>query len=154
MCIRDRITPGLIDAHSHLGVYAAPSANANDDGNEATAPTTAAARAGFGYWPGDPQIARALAGGVTTALILPGSANLIGGRGFTVAFRPARTADDGQRLGGGAAGGERQRGQDQRGPHGALRSIAAWPSSKSAGRSPKARSYAISPATITSSALA
>lgn len=88
------VTPGIIDAHSHLGVYAAPSTRANDDGNEATAPTTAAARAGFGYWPGDPQIARALAGGVTTALILPGSANLIGGRGFTVAFRPARTADE------------------------------------------------------------
>ena len=31
----------------------------------------------------------ALAGGVTTALILPGSANLIGGRGFTVQLRPA-----------------------------------------------------------------
>lgn len=88
------VTPGLIDAHSHLGVYAAPAARANDDGNEATAPATAAARASYGYWPGDPQIARALAGGVTTALILPGSANLIGGRGFTVAFRPARTADE------------------------------------------------------------
>ena len=56
------VTPGLIDAHSHLGVYAAPAARANDDGNEATAPATAAARASYGYWPGDPQIERALAG--------------------------------------------------------------------------------------------
>ncbi|HVK75287.1 MAG TPA: amidohydrolase family protein [Kofleriaceae bacterium] len=86
------VTPGIIDAHSHIGVYASPSADAHGDGNEATAPVTAHARAEYGYWPQDPQIARALAGGVTSALILPGSANLIGGQGFTVVMRPARTA--------------------------------------------------------------
>lgn len=84
------ITPGIIDAHSHLGVYAAPETRANDDGNEDAAPVTAAMRAEFAYWPDDPQIARAAAGGVTAALILPGSANMIGGRGFTVAMRPGR----------------------------------------------------------------
>ncbi|MBK9032548.1 MAG: amidohydrolase family protein [Myxococcales bacterium] len=84
----------MIDAHSHLGVYAAPDARASDDGNEATAPVTAGVRAEYGYWPADPQLARAIAGGVTTALILPGSANLVGGRGFTVQMRPARTARD------------------------------------------------------------
>src|ERR1043165_5700018 len=88
------VTPGLIDAHSHLGVYAAPGAHATDDGNEATAPVTAQARAQYGYWPQDPQIARAIAGGVTAALILPGSANLIGGEGFIVAMRPGRTSDE------------------------------------------------------------
>jgi imidazolonepropionase-like amidohydrolase len=86
------VTPGIIDAHSHIGVYAAPGARANDDGNEATSPTTPQVQARYGYWPQDPQITRALAGGVTTALILPGSANLIGGRGFTVMMRPGRTA--------------------------------------------------------------
>ena len=59
-----------------------------------TAPVTAAVRAEFGYWPDDPQLARAVAGGVTTALILPGSANLVGGRGFTVAMRPGRIAGE------------------------------------------------------------
>jgi imidazolonepropionase-like amidohydrolase len=88
------VTPGLIDAHSHLGVYAAPGAHATDDGNEATAPVTAQARAQYGYWPQDPQIARAIAGGVTAALILPGSANLIGGEGFSVVMRPGRTSDE------------------------------------------------------------
>jgi len=88
------VTPGLIDAHSHIGVYASPDATANNDGNEATAPVTAQARAQYGYWPQDPQIARAIAGGVTTALILPGSANLIGGEGFTVVMRPGRTSDE------------------------------------------------------------
>jgi imidazolonepropionase-like amidohydrolase len=86
------VTPGIIDAHSHIGVYSAPSARAHQDGNEITGPTTPQARAEYGYWPQDPQIARALAGGITTALILPGSANLIGGRGYTVVMRPARTA--------------------------------------------------------------
>ncbi len=86
------VTPGIIDAHSHIGVYAAPDSRANADGNEATAPVTAQARAEYGYWPEDPQIVRAAAGGVTTALILPGSANLIGGRGFTVTMRYGRTA--------------------------------------------------------------
>src|SRR5690606_4796602 len=86
------VTPGIIDAHSHMGVYPAPNARAHGDGNEAVGPVTAHARAEYGYWPQDPQLARAVAGGVTTALILPGSANLVGGRGFTVTMRPARTA--------------------------------------------------------------
>lgn len=88
------VTPGLIDAHSHLGVYAVPMAHANDDGNEATAPVTAQVRAQYGYSPQDPAISRAIAGGVTAALILPGSANLIGGEGFTVVMRPGRTSDE------------------------------------------------------------
>jgi imidazolonepropionase-like amidohydrolase len=88
------VTPGIIDAHSHIGVYAAPSASAHDDGNEASAPVTAQARAQYAYWPQDPQIARAAQGGVTTALILPGSANLIGGEGFIVTMRAGRTSDE------------------------------------------------------------
>ncbi len=86
------VTPGIIDAHSHMGVYPAPNAKAHGDGNEAVSPVTAHARAEWGFWPQDPQLARAVAGGVTSALILPGSANLIGGRGFTVTMRPSRTA--------------------------------------------------------------
>jgi len=88
------VTPGVIDAHSHLGVYAAPSGQAHDDGNEASAPVTAQARAQYAYHPQDPQIMRAAQGGVTTALILPGSANLVGGEGFTVAMKQGRTTDD------------------------------------------------------------
>jgi imidazolonepropionase-like amidohydrolase len=88
------VTPGLIDAHSHIGVYAVPGTHATDDGNEMSGPVTAQARAQYGYWPQDPAIARAIAGGVTAALILPGSANLIGGEGFSVAMRPGRTSDD------------------------------------------------------------
>ncbi|MDH5245913.1 MAG: amidohydrolase [Betaproteobacteria bacterium] len=85
------ITPGLIDVHSHLGVYASPGLGATDDGNEATAPTTPGVWAEHSVWPQDPGFATALAGGVTTLQILPGSANLIGGRGVTLRNVPATT---------------------------------------------------------------
>jgi len=86
------VTPGIIDTHSHLGVYPAPHIEAVSDGNEATAPVTAEVEAAHGFWPLDPGIPRALAGGVTAMQVLPGSANLIGGRGFTVKLRPGRSA--------------------------------------------------------------
>jgi imidazolonepropionase-like amidohydrolase len=88
------VTPGIIDAHSHIGVYASPHVKAHSDGNEMTAPVTAEVRAEYGYWPQDPAITRARAGGVTTALILPGSANLVGGHGFTVVMRPGNDTGD------------------------------------------------------------
>ena len=74
------LTPGLIDVHSHLGVYPSPSISGNSDGNEATAPVTANVWAEHSVWPVDPGFSTALAGGITTLEILPGSANLIGGR--------------------------------------------------------------------------
>lgn len=84
------VTPGLIDTHSHLGVYPQPSARAHGDGNEATAPGTAGVWAEHSFWPQDPGIERAVAGGVTTLLALPGSANLVGGRGVTLHLAPQR----------------------------------------------------------------
>ena len=78
------ITPGIIDIHSHMGVYPAPGVSTSSDGNEATSPVTAEVWAEHSMWVQDPQYALALAGGVTTFHVLPGSANLIGGRGVTV----------------------------------------------------------------------
>ena len=78
------ITPGIIDVHSHLGVYPSPGVSAHSDGNEATSPVTPNVWAEHSIWPQDPGFATALAGGVTAMQILPGSANLIGGRGVTV----------------------------------------------------------------------
>jgi len=85
------VTPGLIDVHSHLGVYASPGIKAHSDGNEATDPVTAAVWAEHSVWPQDPGFSRALAGGVTSLMVLPGSANLIGGRGVTLKNVPATT---------------------------------------------------------------
>src|SRR6185295_9516852 len=85
------VTPGIIDDHSHLGVYAAPGGNALSDGNEATNPTTPQVWAEHSVWPQDPQFPRNLAGGVTTLQVLPGSANLIGGRSVVLKVVPGRT---------------------------------------------------------------
>lgn len=85
------VTPGLIDVHSHLGVYASPGVSAHQDGNEMSSPVTAQVWAEHGVWPQDPGFAAALAGGVTTMQILPGSANLIGGRGVTLKNVAAET---------------------------------------------------------------
>ncbi|MBT7754432.1 MAG: amidohydrolase family protein [Gammaproteobacteria bacterium] len=78
------ITPGIIDIHSHMGVYPAPSLRGNSDGNEATSPVTPHVWAEHSVWTQDPQFTLALKGGVTTFHVLPGSANLFGGRGVTL----------------------------------------------------------------------
>jgi len=88
------ITPGVIDVHSHLGVYPSPAVDAHSDGNEATDPNTAQVWAEHSVWPQDPGFVTALAGGVTTLQVLPGSANLIGGRGVTLKNVPGRSVMD------------------------------------------------------------
>lgn len=86
------VTPGVIDIHSHLGDYPSPGVQANSDGNEATSPVTAQVWAEHSVWPQDPGFSRALVnGGVTTLQILPGSANLFGGRSVVVKNVYART---------------------------------------------------------------
>ena len=88
------LTPGIIDIHSHLGVYPSPAVEANADGNEATGPNRSEVWAEHSIWPQDPGFTRAIAGGVTTLHILPGSANLFGGRGVTLKNVLGRTAQD------------------------------------------------------------
>jgi imidazolonepropionase-like amidohydrolase len=86
------VTPGVIDVHSHLGDYPSPGVEANSDGNEVTSPVRPEVWAEHSVWPQDPGFSRALAnGGITTLQILPGSANLFGGRGVTLRNVPART---------------------------------------------------------------
>jgi imidazolonepropionase-like amidohydrolase len=97
------VTPGIIDTHSHNGVYPAPGIQSTSDGNEATNPNTAEVWADHSLWPQDPQFELALAGGVTTMQLLPGSANLFGGRGVTVKNVRSRTAE-GMKFPGAPAG--------------------------------------------------
>ena len=86
------VTPVVIDIHSHLGDYPTPSVQAHSDGNEATSPMTPEVWAEHSVWPQDPGFTRALAnGGVTSLQILPGSANLTGGRSVTLKNVSART---------------------------------------------------------------
>jgi imidazolonepropionase-like amidohydrolase len=88
------LTPGIIDNHSHLGVYPSPGTSSHSDGNEMTGPVTAEVWAEHSIWPQDPGFQRALAGGVTSLQVLPGSANLFGGRSVVLKNLPNRTMQD------------------------------------------------------------
>ena len=86
------VTPGIIDVHSHLGNYPSPGVDSHQDGNEATSPARPEVWAEHSVWPQDPGFSRALInGGVTSLQVLPGSANLFGGRSVTLKNVPART---------------------------------------------------------------
>jgi len=88
------VTPGLIDTHSHMGVFPVPHLNGGADGNEMSGAATPGVRAADGFWPQDPALGRALAGGVTTIQVLPGSANLIGGAGAILKLHLGRTVTE------------------------------------------------------------
>jgi imidazolonepropionase-like amidohydrolase len=91
---RDKfVMPGLIDPHSHIGVYSVPDVTAHDDGNEMTDPVTAQMRSEDAINTDDPEIARGVSGGVTTVQIVPGSGNNVGGWATIVKLNGAQTVE-------------------------------------------------------------
>lgn len=74
------ILPGIIDAHTHIGIFEEGLGFEGADGNEMTNPVTPQLRALDAINPGDPAFAGAIAGGVTSLAVAPGSANVIGGQ--------------------------------------------------------------------------
>ena len=74
-----------------MGVYPWPGTRGHSDGNEASAPYTPRIKAEDSFRVQDPALAKARAGGVTTIMVLPGSANLIGGEAAILKNRPSRT---------------------------------------------------------------
>ena len=85
------VTPGIIDAHSHLGAWSQPDVPAHDDVNEMSDPNTAQVWVEHSIWPQDPGFDTAREAGVTTMQVLPGSGNLFGGRSVTLKNVPALT---------------------------------------------------------------
>ncbi len=81
------VLPGLVDAHTHLGVHEVAEGWAGNDTNEMTDPNTAYVRALDGINPAEPGFAEAVAGGVLAVCVNPGSGNVIGGE--TVAVKTA-----------------------------------------------------------------
>lgn len=79
-----QLTSGIIDMHSHAGVMPLPLLEGYTDTNEASDNLTPWARSIDGLFPLDPQIQVIKSGGVTTSLVLPGSANNIGGEAFLI----------------------------------------------------------------------
>ncbi len=119
------VIPGLVDAHSHVGIYPKPGIAAHSDGNEMSGPVQTGIRALDAVWPDDPGVRMAVAGGVTTANIMPGSGNVIGGQTVYVKYRgntieemriTGKLADGTEVLGGlKMANGENPKGYGRRG---------------------------------------
>ncbi|KAI8970441.1 hypothetical protein BDF20DRAFT_891289 [Mycotypha africana] len=82
------VSPGIVDMHTHLGVDSWPSLSGTNDVNEGTNPTTPFVRSIDAFNPSDEAIRIVASGGITTALVLPGSANLIGGEAYVFKLRP------------------------------------------------------------------
>jgi len=78
------ITPGLIDAHAHIGIFGEVKVPATADGNEMSHPVTPEVRGLDSFNPQDPAIPLSLAGGVTTVYTGPGSGNVVGGTWFAI----------------------------------------------------------------------
>src|SRR5262245_17142150 len=111
------LIPGIVDMHSHLGVYPWPGTEANSDGNEATDPNTAMVRAVDSIWFEDPGMLRAVAGGTTTIQVLPGSANLIGGESAILKLRVG-AGRDGMLFAGAPRGIKMALGENPKGVYG------------------------------------
>ncbi|CCM03596.1 uncharacterized protein FIBRA_05734 [Fibroporia radiculosa] len=82
------VTPGIVDLHSHIGDSSSPALEgASGDENSIQGPIQPWLRSLDGLNTHDESYALSISGGVTTALVLPGSANAIGGQGFTIKLR-------------------------------------------------------------------
>ena len=81
------VTPGLIDAHSHISLWGDPMLWATEDINDMTSPNTAQLRGRDALNPQDPAIPIVVRAGVTTVYTGPGSGNVIGGTGMAIKLR-------------------------------------------------------------------
>ncbi len=90
------VMPGLVEAHCHIGIYEEKIGWAGSDGNEATDPATPHVRALDGIKANAEEggLVAALETGITTAQILPGSANVIGGLGVVIKTAPKVVTDE------------------------------------------------------------
>ena len=82
------VTPGLIDAHVHMGTYNEGFPEAMQDANDMVEPVLPQLRILDALYPEDTSFPDALSGGVTCVQSLPGSGNVIGGQGMVVKTKP------------------------------------------------------------------
>jgi hypothetical protein len=82
------VTPGIVDLHSHLGVDSIPALKGSSDTNSLKGLVLPWLRSLDGLNTHDDSYRLSIAGGVTTANVLPGSADAIGGQAFTIKLRP------------------------------------------------------------------
>ena len=78
------VTPGLIDAHTHIGTYCEGFPSEMADANDMVNPIASQLRILDAVYQDDTAFGDALAGGVTCVQTLPGSGNVIGGQGIII----------------------------------------------------------------------
>lgn len=88
------VTPGLIDAHCHIGMWEESNGWAGSDGNEMTAPSTPHLRAIDAINPDDEAFKDAVSSGVTAVFTGPGSANVIGGQSVVIKTGGSHIVDE------------------------------------------------------------
>ena len=93
------VTPGLIDAHTHMGTYCEGFPESMEDANDMVTPVVPHLRILDAIYQDDTAFADALAGGITCVQTLPGSGNVIGGQGAIIKTATAsggrkKTADE------------------------------------------------------------
>ncbi len=88
------VMPGLIDAHTHVGIFNDGVGGGHSDGNETTDPITPHLRALDAVHPEDMAFQDVLEAGITTVMTGPGSANLVGGQWVCVKTVPTPNIDD------------------------------------------------------------
>ena len=93
------VTPGLIDAHTHIGTYCEGFPESMEDANDMVTPVVPHLRILDAIYQDDTAFADALAGGITCVQTLPGSGNVIGGQGAIIKTATAsggrkKTADE------------------------------------------------------------
>ena len=88
------VTPGIIDSHTHLGVYGEGMSWAGEDVNEKSDPVTPGMDTLDAINPADIGLAEAYRGGITTVMIAPGSANPVGGQCVIAKTKAKTTADE------------------------------------------------------------
>jgi len=87
------VTPGLIDAHTHLGIDNEGLGWEGRDVNERSEPVTPGMHTLDAINPADLGLAEAYRGGVTTVMVAPGSANPVGGQCVIIKTAPKPTVD-------------------------------------------------------------
>lgn len=88
------ITPGLIDSHTHLGVYSESLAWSGEDVNEHSQAITPGLHVLDALYPRDIGLADACAGGITTVMVAPGSSNPSGGQCAIIKTRPKMAVEE------------------------------------------------------------
>ena len=88
------VLPGFVEAHGHVGIHEEGEGVAGDDTNEMTGPNMAAVRAIDAVNIDDEGFRDALAGGVTSVVVKPGSGNPIGGQSVALKSWGGRTIDE------------------------------------------------------------